>query len=52
MLWLLYDLANNRQVQEKVYEEVTSLIGHHGDFTPESFGKLDYLKVCVKETMR
>ena len=52
MLWLLYDLANNRRVQEKVYEEVTSLIGPHGDFTPESFAKLDYLKACLKETMR
>ena len=52
MLWLLYDLANNRKVQEKVYEEVTSLVGPHGDFTPESFARLDYLKACVKETMR
>ena len=31
MLWLLYDLANNPNVQEKVYEEVLSLIGPHGD---------------------
>jgi len=52
MLWLLYDLANNRKVQEKVYEEVTSLVGPHGDFAPESFARLDYLKACVKETMR
>jgi len=51
-LWLLYGLANNRNVQEKVYEEVTSLIGPHGDFTPESFAKLCYLKACLKETMR
>jgi len=51
MLWLLYDLANNRKVQEKMYEEVTYLIGSHGDFT-ESFAKLCYLKACLKETMR
>ena len=52
MLWLLYDLANNPKVQERVYEEVLSLIGPHGDFTSESFAKLQYIKACVKESMR
>lgn len=52
LLWVLYDLANNPKVQDKVCEEVTSLIGPHGDFTPESFAKLDYIKACVKETLR
>ena len=51
-LWLLYDLARNPKVQEKVYEEVLSLIGPHGDFTPENFAKLEYIKACVKESMR
>ena len=35
-----------------MYEEVISLVGLHGDFTPESFAKLDYLEACVKESMR
>ena len=35
-----------------VFEEVTSLIGPHGDFNPESFAKLEYIKACVKESMR
>ncbi|PFX18324.1 cytochrome P450 27C1-like [Stylophora pistillata] len=52
LLWVLYDLARNPRVQEKVYEEVTSLVGPHGDFTPESFAKLEYIKACVKESMR
>ena len=52
MLWVLYDLANNPKVQEKLYEEVLSLIGPHGDFTSESFAKLQYIKACVKESMR
>ena len=52
MLWLLYDLANNPKVQEKVYEEVLSLIGPHGDFNSENFAKLQYIKACVKESMR
>ena len=52
LLWLLYDLARNPRVQEMVFEEVTSLIGPHGDFTPESFAKLTYIKACVKECLR
>ena len=52
LLWLLYDLARNARVQEMVFEEVNSLIGPHGDFTPESFAKLEYIKACVKESMR
>ena len=52
LLWLLYDLARNPRVQEMVFEEVTSLVGPHGDFTPESFAKLEYIKACVKESMR
>jgi len=52
LLFLLYDLARYPAVQEKVYEEVTSLIAPHGDFTPDTFAKLDYLKACVKESMR
>ena len=38
--------------QEKAYEEVMFLIGSHGDFTPGSFAKLEYIKACVKESMR
>ena len=52
MLWLLYDMANNPKVQERVYEEVLSLIGPHGDFNSENFAKLQYIKACVKESMR
>ena len=52
LLFLLYDLARNPGVQEKVYGEVTSLVGPYGDFTPNIFAKLDYLKACVKESMR
>ena len=42
----------NPKVQEKLYEEVISLIGAHGEFTPESFAKLTYVKACLKESMR
>ncbi|KAL9965313.1 hypothetical protein ACROYT_G029094 [Oculina patagonica] len=52
LLWLLYDLSRNPGVQEKLYEEVISLVGPHGDFTPDSFAKLVYVKACLKESMR
>ena len=48
MLWLLYHLANNPKVQQRVYEEVLSLIGPHGDFNSESFAKLQYIKACER----
>ncbi|KAL9965305.1 hypothetical protein ACROYT_G029084 [Oculina patagonica] len=52
LLWLLYDLSRNPTVQEKLYEEVISLVGPNGDFTPESFASLVYVKACLKESMR
>ena len=45
MQWLLYDLANNPKVQEKVYEEVLSLIGPHGDFNSENLQSYSTLKL-------
>ena len=51
-LWLLYDLACHPEVQEKMYEEVSSLVGSHGDFTPMTFSKLKYVKACIKECLR
>ena len=51
-LWLLYDLACHPEVQEKMYEEVSSLVGPHGDFTPTTFSMLKYVKACIKESLR
>ena len=51
-LWLLYELACNPGVQEKLYEEVSTIIGPDDDFTPETFAKMMYMKACVKETLR
>lgn len=51
-LWVLYDLACHPEVQEKMYEEVSSLVGPHGDFTPTTFLKLKYVKACIKESLR
>ena len=51
-LWLLYNLARHPEVQENLYQEVTSVIGKDGDVLPGSLAKLSYLKACVKESAR
>ncbi|XP_078343625.1 cytochrome P450 10-like [Oculina patagonica] len=52
LLWLLYNLARNPHAQEKLYQEVESVVGKDGDVTSQSLAKLSYLKACVKESMR
>ena len=51
-LWLLYNLARHPGVQEKLYQEVTGVIGKDGDVSPGGLAKLSYLKACVKESAR
>ena len=51
-LWWLYNLARFPAVQEKVYQEIRSVLGNDGDVTPQRLAKLRYLKACLKESMR
>lgn len=51
-LWWLYNLARFPTVQEKVYQEINSVLGNDGDVTPQHLAKLHYLKACLKESMR
>ena len=51
-LWLLYNLARHPEVQENLYQEVTSVVGKDGDVSPGGLAKLSYLKACVKESAR
>lgn len=52
VLWLLYNLGRNPHVQDKLYQEVLSVVGQDEDVTSQSLAKLSYLKACVKESMR
>ena len=52
VLWLMYNLGRNPHVQDKLYQEVESIVGEDGDVTSQSLAKLSYLKACVKESMR
>lgn len=61
MLWLqtvptvlhnLYSLATNPEIQEKVYEEIQTVVGVSDEITSAHLSQLNYLKAVVKETFR
>ncbi|CAG5114918.1 unnamed protein product [Candidula unifasciata] len=49
---LFYNLAQNPDVQDIAAKEVTSLIGTQHSVTPATLAKMNYVKSCVKESMR
>ena len=50
--WLWYNLSKNPRVQDKLYEEVMSVVGDSPVITVDHFNKLHYMKMCMKESMR
>ena len=52
MLWLMYRLANNPEVQDRVFEEVNQVLGQDGYVTDKELNKIPYLKSCLKESVR
>ncbi|XP_041347656.1 probable cytochrome P450 CYP44 [Gigantopelta aegis] len=53
LLFNLYTLATNPEVQEKVLEEIRTVLPVDGVMiTPEIINQMTYLKACVKETFR
>ena len=52
--WLWYNLAKYPRVQDKLYEEVSSVLGDLDStaVTVEHFNKMHYMKMCMKESMR
>ena len=51
-LWVLYNLAKNPDVQEKLYKEIKQVLPNNEPITPEILSKLPYVKAVVKETFR
>ena len=49
---MLFELAKNPHVQEKLREEVLSVVGEHGVPTVQDLQKLPYAKNIITETMR
>eukprot|EP00095_Tigriopus_kingsejongensis_P008076 maker-scaffold1264_size52097-snap-gene-0.11 protein:Tk08076 transcript:maker-scaffold1264_size52097-snap-gene-0.11-mRNA-1 annotation:"cytochrome p450 cyp44" len=52
LLFNLYALANNKAVQELVYQEICNVMGMDDTITVEHINRMVYLKAFVKETFR
>lgn len=50
---LLYNLANNQKVQDKLRQDVMERLPNPDTpLTPESLNSLPYMRACLKESMR
>lgn len=47
-----YNLAKNPHVQDKIYEEIQSVMGREEEITPDHLHQFRYLKDCLKESLR
>ncbi|XP_070580309.1 cytochrome P450 10-like [Ptychodera flava] len=52
MVWILDLLAWNRNVQEKLHEEITGVVKKGDKITQEHLKHLHYLKAVIRESMR
>ncbi|XP_031618769.1 cytochrome P450 6a9-like [Contarinia nasturtii] len=52
MLFTLYELALNQDVQKKVRHEIQNAMRKHGEFTYEMMMDIPYLEQTIKETLR
>ncbi|CAH1792636.1 unnamed protein product [Owenia fusiformis] len=50
--WVAYELALHQDVQEKVFEEITELLGDEDEISYEMLNKMTYLETVIEETMR
>ena len=50
--FLLYHLASNPTVQQKLYEEVNQVMADSDQLTAHMLSKMPYLKACVNECFR
>lgn len=52
LLFLLYSLATNPRVQQKLHREVASVLNQDPAVTAEHIEKMPYLKAVVRENFR
>merc|ERR1711922_23827 len=52
MSTFLFNIANNPQAQEKIYEEIQQVMGDDGKITTKKITSMRYLPACLKESLR
>uniref|UniRef100_A0A8D2AFJ6 Cytochrome P450 family 24 subfamily A member 1 n=1 Tax=Sciurus vulgaris TaxID=55149 RepID=A0A8D2AFJ6_SCIVU len=52
LMWILYNLSRNPQVQQKLLKEIQSVLPENQTPRAEDLRNMPYLKACLKESMR
>ncbi|XP_073228662.1 cytochrome P450 10-like [Porites lutea] len=52
VLWMIYNLGKYPHIQDKIYQEVKSVVGKDGNVTTKHLAKVSYLKAFTRESMR
>lgn len=51
-MWILYNLSRNPQVQQRLLQEIQSVLPDNQTPRAEDVRNMPYLKACLKESMR
>ncbi|XP_068117997.1 1,25-dihydroxyvitamin D(3) 24-hydroxylase, mitochondrial isoform X2 [Hyperolius riggenbachi] len=52
LLWVIFNISRNPDIQRKLYEEIQSVLSPGQAPTAEDIRNMPYLKACLKESMR
>ncbi|KAJ8024896.1 Cytochrome P450 20A1 [Holothuria leucospilota] len=52
LVWTLYFLAAHKDVQEKVFREIVSVVGRNGSIGPDDIVEFHYMKQVINESLR
>ncbi|NXS09403.1 CP24A protein, partial [Neodrepanis coruscans] len=52
LLWALYNISRNPRVQQKLFQEIQSVLAADEAPSAENLKDMPYLKACLKESMR
>lgn len=52
ILWTLYCLAKNPEMQDEIYNNIRTVVGDNEEITPEILGKISHVKASFKEALR
>ena len=52
MMWTLFLLGHHPDVEEQVYEEIQSVIGHDNEVSYDNLENLKYLECVIKVRLK